>query len=73
MTDADVNGLLEFYKQGRSSGGFEKGVRVALQRGDRVTADTLARLLRRDYPNSPQASELQQLMQPASAAPVARP
>ena len=49
------------------------GVRVALQRGDRVTADTLARLLRRDYPNSPQASELQQLMQPASAAPVARP
>lgn len=51
------------------------GVRVALKQGDRVTADTLARMLRRDFPNSPQASELQQLMQPASGAtaPVARP
>lgn len=56
------------------------GVRVALKQGDKVMADTLARLLRRDYPNSPQASELQQLMQPgpatpppASASPPARP
>ena len=50
------------------------GVRVALKQGDRVMADTLARLLRRDYPNSPQAAELQQLLQPGTAAPpAARP
>ena len=49
------------------------GVRVALKQGDRVMADTLARLLRRDYPNSPQAAELQQLLQPGTAAPPAAP
>jgi len=49
------------------------GVRAALKQGDRATADTYARLLRRDFPNSPQASELQQLMQPAGAATSAAP
>jgi len=46
-------------------------VRVALKQGDRVAADTYARLLRRDYPSSPQSRELQQLLQPAPPAPAA--
>ena len=45
-------------------------VRVALKQGDRVAADTYARLLRRDFPNSPQSRELQQLLQPGSPAPA---
>ena len=45
-------------------------VRVALKQGDRVAADTYARLLRRDFPNSPQSRELQQLLQPGSQAPA---
>ena len=46
-------------------------VRVALKQGDRVAADTYARLLRRDFPNSPQSRELQQLLQPVSSPPPA--
>jgi len=62
-----------FFAIGRKSADVQLiAVRVALKQGDRVAADTYARLLRRDFPNSPQARELQQLMQPA-AAPVAPP
>jgi type IV pilus assembly protein PilF len=39
------------------------GVRSALASGDRNAADVYARRLRRDFPNSPQARSLTQLMQ----------
>jgi hypothetical protein len=31
LTQADVNGLLRFYEEGREAGGFESGIRTALQ------------------------------------------
>jgi hypothetical protein len=31
-TDTEVNGVLEFYKQRRAAGGFDKGIRVAVER-----------------------------------------
>jgi mono/diheme cytochrome c family protein len=31
VSDAEVDGLLEFYTEGRSSGGFDKGIRVGLE------------------------------------------
>jgi type IV pilus assembly protein PilF len=38
------------------------GVRAALAEGNRAAADIYARLLRRDFPNTPQAQSLQQLL-----------
>lgn len=46
------------------------GVRAALARGNRAAADNYARLLRRDFPNSAQASLLPQLLS-AGSQPVA--
>lgn len=46
-------------------------VRAALAQGDRPAAETYARLLRRDFPNSPQAGALPQLL--ASSTGTANP
>ena len=39
------------------------GVRASMAQGDRAAADVYARLLRRDFPNTPAAGALQQLLQ----------
>jgi type IV pilus assembly protein PilF len=41
------------------------GVRAGLAEGDRLAADSYARLLRRDFPSSPQTASLPQLLQGA--------
>jgi type IV pilus assembly protein PilF len=44
------------------------GVRAALAQGNRSAADNYARLLRRDFPNSPPTQALPQLFTPAKAS-----
>lgn len=45
------------------------GVRASLAQGNRAAADTYARLLRRDFANTPQAQALQQLLGERKATP----
>jgi type IV pilus assembly protein PilF len=48
------------------------GVRAALAQGDRAAADIYARLLRRDFPNTPAATALTQLMQAPGTTPAGK-
>jgi type IV pilus assembly protein PilF len=55
-----------FLSIGRKSGDvLVVGVRAAVAQGDRAAADIYARLLRRDFPNTPAANALPQLLQGA--------
>jgi len=62
-----------FLSIGRKSGDvLLVGVRAAMAQGDRAAADIYARLLRRDFPNTPATNALPQVLQ-GTPAPAAAP
>lgn len=60
-----VDGFLQIGR--KSADVLLVGVRAAMAQGDRSVADTYARLLRRDFPDSAQARALPQLLQGAAS------